>query len=353
MCRIPSIITADEDAATVMAMVSIRRYLNLATVEERPGTALALVLQRLRDIAVDWDPEETESFRDEMYVITGGLAPDLPQKEQLVIVEAAMQAVESHNRKIVQMVEKQYDDFQAIIKMLADSIVRIAGPNAESVQSLQKIDSEFERGAGFRNLNALRQHLTTCLPGIRKEIEHETIASRALIEKLQIEIESNARPGEREARKRVDSATGLPGQPECLAAIREVIATGTRHYAVVMVVNRVDPIAARFGKDAGDWMLGRFREYIERQFEETDLLFRWSGPALVAIIERPQTFDQVRAVIKRIFEAPINETIDVNGRSVFVPITAAWSVSMICATPETTEKQIQKFVAGQGCRDFV
>ena len=335
-----------------MAMVSIKRYLNLGTVEEKPGTALALVLERLCDIGVDWDSGETESFRDAMDMITGGLAPDLPQKEQLVVAEAALQAVESHNRKVVQMVEKQYGDFQAIIKILADSIVRIAGPNAESVQSLQKIDEELDRGAGFRNLSALRQHLNTCLPAVRKEIEREMVASRALIERLQMEIESNAKPGEA-ARKRVDSATGLPGQPECLAAIREAIAKGTRHYAVVMVVNRVEPIAARFGKEAGDWMLGRFREYIENQFEQTDLLYRWSGPALVAIIERPQTFDQVRAFVKRMFETPINETIDVNGRSVFVPITAAWSVSMICATPETTEKQIQKFVAGQGCRDFV
>jgi GGDEF domain-containing protein len=336
-----------------MAMVSIKRYLNLATVEEKPGTALALVLQRLCDIAVDWDPDQTESLREEMDMITGGLAPDLPQKEQLVVAEAAMQALEAHSRKVVQMVEKQYADFQAIIKMLADSLTRIAGPDAESVHSLRRIDEEFDRRTGFRDLAALRQHLTKCLPEVRKEIEHEMVASRALIERLQIEIESNIKPGETAVRKRVDPATGLPEQAECLAAIRDVIAKGTRHYAVVMVVNRVEPIAARFGKDAGEWMLGRFREYIESQFAETDLLFRWSGPALVAIIERPQTFDQVRAFVKRIFEAPINETIDVNGRSVFVPITASWSVSMICATPETTEKQIQRFVAGQGCRDFV
>jgi GGDEF domain-containing protein len=342
----------DEDAATVMAMVSIKRYLNLGTLEEKPGTALALVLQRLGDIAVDWDPDQTENLRDEMQTITGGLAPDLPQKEQLVVAEAAMLSVENHNRKLVQMVEKRYGDFQAIIKLLQDSIVKIAGPNVESAQSLQKIDEEFDR-AGFKDLPALRQHLHTLLPGLRKEIERDQAANKALIERLQIEVESKARPEEKIPRKRVDSATGLPGQPECLGAVREVIAKGSRHYAVVMVVNRVEPISARFGKDAGDRMLGRFREYVENQFDETDLLFHWSGPVMVAIMERPQTFDQVRTFVKRMFETPISETIDVNGRSVFVPISAAWSVFMICAAPETTEKQIQKFVAAQGCRDYV
>jgi GGDEF domain-containing protein len=336
-----------------MAMVSIKRYLNLSTVEEKPGTALALVLERLCDVAVDWDADETQDFRDEMHRITGGLAPDLPQKEQLVVAEAAMQAVESHNRKTVQMVDKQYADFQSIIRMLEDTIVKLAGENVESVQALQRIGEVFDKGAGFRELPSLRQHLNLSLPGLRKEIEREQIANRALIERLQVEFEKNAAPGALEKRKRVDAATGLPGAAECMETVREVIARGTRHYAVVMVVNRVEPIVARFGKEAGDWMLGRFREYVENELEETDLLFRWSGPAMVAIVERPQTFEQVRAFVKRIFETPISETIDVNGRSVFVPITAAWSAFLICATPETTEKQIQKFVAGRGCRDFV
>lgn len=334
-----------------MAIVSIKRYLNLGTVEEKPATALALVLARMGDTVLDWDPDETERFRDELGAITGGLAPDLPQHGMLVIAESAMQAVENYNRRIVQMIEKQNRDFQTIIRMLQDSIVKMAGENTESVQSLSRIDDELQP-RGFKDLQPLRIHLGLCLPALRKEIEREHLAAKTLIEKLQIEVESCSKTGERTARRNVDSATGLPGQPECCAAIRDAIGRGTRHYAAVMVVNRVEQISARFGKEAGDCMLARFREYIEGQFEEGDLFFRW-GSGLVAIVERPYSFEQVRINLKRMFEAPLSETIDVNGRSVFVPISAAWSVFMICATPETTEKQIEKFLAAQGGRDFV
>ena len=337
-----------------MGMVSIKRYLNLATLEaEKPATALALVLERLGDSVIDWDPQEYENFREAIATITGGLSPALPQKEMLVVAEAAMQAVENYNRRIVQMIEKQNRDFQSIIKMLRDSIVKMAGENIESVQGLGRIDQELDSGPGFRNLQSLRMHLGTCLPGLRKEVEREQLASKALIERLQIEIESAVSPAERLARRRTDAATGLPGQKECLEAIQQAIARGTRHYAIVMVVNRVEPISARFGREAGDWMLSRFRQFVETQFEQADQLFRWCGPAVVAIVERAQPFDQIRAFLKRIFETPISETIDVNGRSVFVPISAAWSVFTICAALETTEKQIHKFVASQGCRDFV
>lgn len=335
-------------------MVSIKRYLNLSTLEaEKPATALALVLERLGDSVIAWDPEETENFRDEIATITGGLSPALPQKEMLVVAEAAMQAVENYNRRIVQLIEKQNRDFQSIVKMLRDSIVKMASENIESVQDLNRIDQELNGGPGFKDLQSLRVHLGACLPGLRKEVERERLASKALIERLQIEMESAVSPAERLARGRFDTATGLPGQKECIAAIHEAVARGTRHYAVVMVVNRIDPITARFGREAGDWMLSRFREFVQSEFEEADLLFRWCGPAIVAVVERAQPFDQIRAFVKRIFETPISETIDVNGRSVFVPISAAWSIFTICATPETTEKQIQKFVEAQGCRDFV
>lgn len=340
--------------SATMAMVSIKRYLNLSTLEaEKPGTALALVLERLGDSVITWDPQEAENFRDDLATITGGLSPALPQKEMLVVAEAAMQATETYNRRIAQTIEKQYRDFQTIIKMLRDSIVKMAGENIESVQCLDRIDEELDRGPGFKDLQSLRMHLGACLPGLRKDVERDQLASKALIERLQIEMESAVSPAERLARRRTDAVTGLPGQKECVEAIGEAIARGTRHYAIVMVVNRVEAISARFGKEAGNWMLSRFREFVESQFEATDLLFRWCGPAIVALVERAQPFDQMRAFVKRVFETPISETIDVNGRSVFVPISAAWSIFTISATPETTEKLIQKFVAGQGCRDVV
>lgn len=342
------------EAVMGLAMVNLRRCMRLSTAdEEKPATALALVLERLSESVIDWDPGEAGNFREEMGTLTGGLRPDLPQKEMLTIAEAAMRAVANYNRRIAQKIEKQQRDFRTVIKMLRDSIVGMAGGHGDAVQPLSRIDEELESGSGIRDLQSLRIHLGGCLQSLRREVEREQAAARALIERLQIEAESRMKPGEEREPRSVNPAAGLPGQEECLAAIRESIAKGTRHYTIVMVVNRVEPIAARFGKEAGEWMVERFREEIERQFEEQDKLFRWGGPAIVAIVERRQPFDPVRASIKRMFEAPIRETIDVNGRSVFVPITAAWSVFMISPTPEVTEKQIRKFVSAQGCRDFV
>lgn len=338
-----------------MAIVSIKRYLNLSGVEEKPGTALALVLQRLGDCAVDWDADETESFREEMRGITGGLSPVMPHKESLVAAESALQALENYNRRVAQMIDRQSQEFQAIIRMLHDSIVKIAGENVESVACLDRIDEELRQSTSLRELQSLRVHLGHCLPGLREEIRREHLATKSQIERLQIEIERNssASADGGRPRRRVDLATGLPGREDCAAAIRQASGSGTRHYALVMAVNRIEPISGRFGREAGDWMLSRFREFIETQLVASDMLFRWNGPAMVAILERPQAFEQVRGTFKRLLETPINETFDVAGRSVFIPISTSWSIYTLSADPDVTEKQIQKFVASQGCRDFV
>jgi GGDEF domain-containing protein len=116
----------------------------------------------------------------------------------------------------------------------------------------------------------------------------------------------------------------------------------------VMVVNRIQPINARFGRAAGDRILARFKKYIEAQLGASDQLFRWAGPAVVVVMERPQTADQVRALVKRMFDTPVQETLELGTRSVLIPISAAWSVMMLTSTPDALEKEIDAFIASQG-----
>jgi GGDEF domain-containing protein len=150
-----------------------------------------------------------------------------------------------------------------------------------------------------------------------------------------------------------DPATGAQGQQDCLAALQEAIDRGTRHYVLVTIVNRVQPINARFGRNAGDRMLLRFKEYLENQLTSSDQLFRWTGPAMVALLERQEEFSHVRSLVRRMLDVPIEETYELSGRSVLIPISAAWSMFVLSSTKEATEKQIHAFIASQGCRDFL
>jgi GGDEF domain-containing protein len=338
-----------------MPMVSIKRFLNTGFGEDTLRQAVAMLIEKLGAFAVlEDDPQQSEAFRKEILGIHEALTSDLPPENVLVLARSATRALDTWNRRIARTIDRQGTDFQVIIKMLQDSLVKIAGETTNSVHGLSRISEELERGTAFKDLQSLKLHLSGCLSELRVEIEREKTASKVLIDKLQTEIgrckiSSRCSGSPRE----LDPATELPLQQDCMEAIRQAIDAGTRHYIVVMAVNRVQRINARFGREAGDRMLCRFKEHVEHQFFTSDRLFRWSGPALVAILERAESFELVRAQVRRMLESPVEEEYEINGRSVLIPISAAWSVTMLAASADATEKQIQTFIASQSSRDFI
>jgi GGDEF domain-containing protein len=336
-----------------MPIVSIKRFLETAS-DEPLRLAVALLIEKLADCAaLEGDAQALDDFRAEILGIREGVTPDLPTENVLVLAQAAARAQETYNRRLSKGIEKQGADFHVIIRMLQESLVTIAGEKASSVEELTKIGEQLERSNAFGDIHSLKQHLSSCLTGLRAEIEREKTSSRTLIEKLQTELGGFRGGGVAALSRELDPATRLPRQEDCMTAIRHAIDSGTRCFALVMVINRVQRINARFGRDAGDRMLCRFKEHVEKQFSSSDRLFRWMGPAMVGLLERQEAFELVRAQVRRMLEIPIQENYEIGDRSVLIPISAAWSLTLLNSTAEATDQQIQTFIASQGGRDFV
>ena len=336
-------------------MVSIKQYLNGTSLEISLRQAVALLVRKIGECAVEDEPDELDNFRREISGVHDALTPDLPAENLLILAGSAAETLEAYNRQVSRAIVRRDSAYQAIIRMFQDGLEKIASGDPESLQNLRSINGEWESGAGFRNPPSLKPRLSTCLDAILDGFAREKAASKALIEKLRIQVESLRPAAAASSLRQVDGATGQPHrtgllpQKDCTAAIVEAIERGTRHYAVVMVVNRFHPISVRLGSEAGDWMLARFGEFVENQLQPSDRMFRWSGAAVVAILERQQSFDQVRVVVRRMLDNPLQETWDSAGRSVLIPLSAVWSVIMLNSTAEATEKRIQDFAASHGC----
>jgi len=336
-----------------MAMVSIKRFLDTSA-ETALRQAVDVLVEGVADSAAIRSvlPAE-DGFRAEIRQITGPLTPDLPVENVLALAKSAVAARNAFDRRLANAVEKQAADFQVIIRMLQESLAKVAGERAAAVEGFSRIGEELQRGTAFKDLPALKQHLSGCLANLKTEIERERTASRELIEKLQTQVGNLRGPVLTELPPHAGGSGELGGQSDCIAAIEHLIHAGVRCFAVVMVVNRVQRINARFGRDAGDRMLSRFSQNARDVFSESDRLFRWQGPAFVALLERTEPFDRVRAQIKRMLDTPIQESYEISGRSVLIPISAAWSLMLINPPITGLEKQIETFIASQGSRDFV
>jgi GGDEF domain-containing protein len=270
--------------------------------------------------------------------------------------------------------------------MLQETVINIAGEDTRSAKRLQEITLELEKSGLVTDLRVLKGRLTECLTGLKEEMVQQKAEAAITIENLKVTIERGRSggvaavavnsPGAAErgrndvaaiavnspgaavrSRDSVVAKTGnSPGpaavllcRDAALAAMRIAIAGGTRHYAVVMVVNRIQMINARFGQKIGDHMLTGFAEHLAKQLSGSDQLFRWTGPAFVAILERAESLESFRLEVKRLLDTKVEIDYSGDGRSVLIPISAVWSIMALTSTAEA-DKQIQTFIASQSTR---
>lgn len=118
-----------------------------------------------------------------------------------------------------------------------------------------------------------------------------------------------------------DPGTGLPLRPEAEEMLRQTIEAGRQAYAVVFYLHRMALTNARFGEAIGNQVILFCSQHLATAvLRPDDLLYRWQGPAFVAIIERPESLQAVTSEIQRLAAAPISRHFETPSRSVYLPI---------------------------------
>jgi len=340
-----------------MAMISLKRYFNASGEETSFGQVegslrrtVSLLVSGMGSSAVDGDPAECAGFRAEIKQIREGLLPDLAPENLKDLAEAATRTLTAYNKRITALLVSQGSEVKHILSMLQDTVINIAGENTRSGKRLQEITLELEQSGAVTDLRALKGRLTDCLKDLREETLQQKTEAASTMLKLQKTIEQS-RNAVASAANRLDPVTGLPGREDALIAMRTAVAGGVRQYAVIMVVNRVEMVNARFGREVGDRMLVVFKEHMAKQLSAGDKLFRWAGPAFMAILEREVPLGIVRLLVKRMMDAKIEVDYSGDGRSVLIPVSAVWSALQLTSASDA-DKQIQTFVASQSAGDY-
>jgi GGDEF domain-containing protein len=333
-----------------MAIISLMRYLNANSDQAPLRQIISLLIARMGASAVEGDAAECAAFRVDMKQIADGLDPDLPPGSLLIQAETALQALTIHNKRIESLLASQGNEVSHILGMLQDTVINIAGEHTRSAKRLREITVELEQSGAITDLRVLKGRLTECLKGLREETLQQKADAAATVQNLQMTIERGQSGAMAKPSNRSDPVTGLLCRDDALIAMQAAIDGGARQYAVAMVVNRVQMINTRFGHEVGDRMLVGFKEHVEKQLAPAGQLFRWSGPALVAIIERPEPIGNVRVQVKRMLDSKIEVMYTGDGRSVLIPISAGWSALPLLSTADA-DKQIGAFIASQTAGD--
>jgi GGDEF domain-containing protein len=335
-------------------MISLKSFLSRDTdAETTYRRVIGLFLQGISLHSVEGDKADYDRFREDIDKCLAVLTPETPISELLVVVGGALRAMEDYNQRTGKFVRRQNTELQHMLSMLTKTIITIGASSEQSVSKLQSIEKSIESTQKVEDIQILKLRLGECLEAVRDESERQQRDGRDALANLKKELESSQElTGSTKVRPNLDEATGLPGKAEAGRAIRAALESPQGKFVVIAVCSRVQAVNARFGYTVGDRMLGAFAEHFKKGLSASDQLFRWQGPALVALLERQERIDRVRTEIRRFADAKFDQTTEVGQRTVLIPISASWSIFPLAPPLDAVMKQLEAFAAAQAPRDY-
>jgi GGDEF domain-containing protein len=336
-------------------VISLKSYLLRDSGDEAEAAyrrIISLLLQGIALHAVEGDQADFDRFRAELDKSQKTVTPETPIAELLVIVGGVLRSMEEYNQRTSKFVHRQNTELQLMVSMLTQTVISIGSSSDRSVAKLQEIDKAIERTSQVEDIQILKLRLGECLEAVREETNRQKKDGASALQTLKGELENaHERMGTVALRHALDTATGLPAKGEAETAIEAATVAPHTTYLLIAVCSRIQAINARFGYAVGDRILAAFAEHFRKSLPR-DKIFRWQGPALVALLERTDRIDRVRSEIRQFADTKLEKTIEVGRRTVLIPISASWSLLHVAPPYEAFVKQIDAFSAAQIPRDF-
>ena len=331
-----------------MALLGVKRFLTQLEEEAAYRRVISMLLEAVAAHALNLDGDACRSFRERIGEVRLAMTSETTVEELLGDAGAAVQAIGDYARETSRLVDAQGVEMQNTIAMIAATSADMGGVGRRALAPLLKIGDGAERAAAVEDASALKARLQQCLGGIREEAKQPKAGSDQMVEALRREV-----PGKQESSRNagLDPVTDLPWEIAAQAQFLSAVRTGEQKHVAVFVLGSAQRINLRFGRAAGDEVIRALKQYLAGRLESGDRMFRWPGPAIVALLASKEPFERVRARLKRFLEKPIERTFDINGRSVLIPLSIAWSVFALSLPLAVPNRQIHDFIAGQGYRD--
>ncbi len=331
-------------------MISLKRYLEAAQTEELARVRARvnhLLVEAIRLHAVEADSTDLERFRAEMAELDRRLDAAQKPEDALVVAGEAIKALEGYNHRVGRLIRAQVLELQQMVAVLTEGLERLSSGSERSIANLKEISRRVERASAIEDIRLLKARLAECVRELEQEAARHREESAKLITHLKAEVSRLSGGLGREPR--FDPVTGLAGRPEAERAIEAACAERRHAYVAILVVDRLALVNNRFGYAAGDQILRSFAARLQRLLRAGDTLFRWSGPAFVALLERQAPEVALEREVRHFATQRHEEFIELEGRSGLVSVTASWTILPVFQfdAAHAVTSRIDRFVASQ------
>jgi diguanylate cyclase (GGDEF)-like protein len=306
-----------------------------------------LLLKGMGVQAVKGDPDDYARFRQTVDAVSVALVEPVDADECLRYIGAALKALEDYNRRISGGVRQAGAEYQAMMMMLTSTAGAIATASRENVDRLIEIEKRVAGATQIEDVRSIKATLSECLEHIRRETARQRTSNEQTLEQLNRGIQEVRTPLQGDN----DGVTGLPTRPLAETALAQASRSETPIYVAVMVLDRLQSFNATFGRETGDQVLHYLARFVRRQLLPNDQAFRWSGPALLALLPRTDGIERVREEFSRLMEQQLGYTVRSAKRTILLPVAPRWTVLPMMAAPRLLFHKIDAFAAIPGAQD--
>ena len=294
--------------------------------------------------------EELSTFREGMLALASNIHEQATSAQLETTVTHALNLLRDYNERNLRFNIAHTTELKAVMRTMTETITYLSESRTRSVHQLQFMERELEQASQIDDLRLLRSRLITCLDVVREETVRLQSESQARSDEVRQQIDRASKAYEPPARfGAMDIVTGLPARRSAERALAEASSDGAEHAVAVFVVKRLSAINAKYGRGVGDEVMLRVANHFAQHLSSATFLYRWSGPALVALIAVPGAKEDVRRSWAKAAAAKQEVNLEVKQRHVFVVVETSMSfhLSTESASPEELFQKLDQFVADQ------
>ncbi len=330
-------------------MISLKRLLALDKGDAESQSRVSwLLLEAVACHAVESDPIEREAFQSCLREIIAKME-DAAGARTLVLTGEAIKSIETYNRGVQRSLGSQIKELQSIAGLFTRSMLQMSKGSVSSSMKLRLIERQIEKSSQAADLRTIKAQLQQSLDAICEEATEQERRAEQVAGELR---EAMSRPESAavvaEAVGDMDIITGLPNFRAAERSIQQACAERTNTVAVLFCVERIEVINGRFGFAVGDRILTIFGQHLAHHLSKTDRLFRWRGPGFVALLDRTIPEMAIRTEMARLVSIRLEEEIELNGRSILLPISSSWMMErLLNSSVEQVTQKLDKFSVAQ------
>ncbi len=308
---------------------------------------ILLTLETVEAFTIPGDDIDYRQFRADIRHLSERFNRERDPEVPLILAGQFYSSMKDYFDRTNRFLSLQNTEYQKMVSMFTDTISSLNNSGQRTVEHLREIEQDIERATLIEDVRSLRVRLGECLSNIRDEIDRQESITAELGSQLVQEQELSAETVV-DSRSIVqttnDPVTGFPTEKQAESALVSAIEDEHDYFVVPIIAKGAEKIYAQLGSEVGDSCLYKLAERLRVLTSRGDPVFRWRGVAFLAILKRPATTTEVRREVYNVINAQRDESIQIGGRTIWLPVSAAWDVIAVKPPLSSLMSRIDQFI---------